>query len=1464
MSDFDNQMQDIAGQGQDKVSDSLKRAGNKAAIPVKKMTTKAGHAMWRGGRKLAVKAGKAAVKGITKTMEALGKLIVKIVMLLGPIGCAVLVVLIMIGAAFNFWLDERGSTESNNLDPDIQNPMQVQDESGIMKAIAMTEPQAVTDAYYKFMSTSSYVKSFGSHLFEFNDPDDTSDFAGLRDYNKIETNFYLSDDFIRSTDEMLHNDEFYYPEQVIKPVYGQNMTLKDKNGDTSTVYTSRLPLDSPSGEKMLDSEIVKDFDEMLADGYTMSAPGVTDDIVQLLPQSQTPTETTATETNLDGTVTTLDGKYYSLAERNVIDDTYTGTTESGVWDYGFASVLEYSAQKKISYIDCTYDSADVDFDYKVWVEPTATTEGYWDGPYHGCVISMPVTGSLESFTQACQDKCDELEGSNTKISYSANLPTNIKAIISNTEKWAMSSEPNSAAEAVYARDVMNSHIDAKILNSWDADIDRLQFDEADLQSTFGNPGKGLYPLNIAVVSHAATFSGNIHYTITPAGEPGCDKTVEPLNPNSEPSKDHRIAVQTISVAGGCASASLTAHRTGNLITMTPKIEETDSPWGFEYIEQYANHYRSYAPKDYVNDREFMVRTGIEAPDGTAERDTYLKNLEYLMSLGLLRLYSGNINYGAVGSVDLSTMSDNMSDLNILARLIAAEAGPNKLDELMVGSVAVNRVASDRFPNTFWEVVSQGNGGQYACYADGNFQNAKPTDREIASAVQVLSGQFSIPENVLGQSANVQGKIFMLVDNPGGLVDHYYCAMPNGTAISTVDRYGRPAMSEAQARAKAAELEGKTSEQAEASAVDTLDYSTIAFVGDFFTETLNSTKALTGNGATVITNSSGTLSDLKDTIDASSALTSSIKTVYLLAGTSDSTINDSTFSSLYQDLVTAISAKAPGARIVLTSLPPVVDGVSSTSNAYINGKNTVIQQIATSNGYQILDLHSVLVDNGQLKSKYGADGTNLTAAAYNAWFTKIQQGFTSSSMNTEDSTQFTLLNQSGEEIYSKFTLYDISEYDILQSTYMQARVVQAESGLVASLKKLVGDIVDSVTSTISEFIKMFFDTTSKALLGVEKDRTLDTCYYYSAPTNNYDVRSVIYHTISFSTQSLFSTAESVADQKAEDQDLSFLFVGKMSSLGLGTTGAASLTMVPGITTTVEGMISPTSTYYAPLTPYSLSSGYMEISTPQGTNVLAVADGTITEIGTNASDARGKYVIETAVIDGHTYVITYGYLDSVNVGTGASVSSGDLIGVSGKRTDGAAGMYLSVKKDGTTVDPSTIFYQSSYAYGGSDLWPNLYNADGSVNESAIAALETSLYSEGINDAFHTPPTNGLERFQCTWWAYGRGLNYLVSNGRGDYKSEYDKIRGHGGQYAANNSAHGVFNSGSMPKPHSLACFPGSPYGHITYVEAVDYVNKCYYVSEAGSGVAFYGITKRSFNYISKYGTPATFIYLDEPLK
>lgn len=103
------------------------------------------------------------------------------------------------------------------------------------------------------------------------------------------------------------------------------------------------------------------------------------------------------------------------------------------------------------------------------------------------------------------------------------------------------------------------------------------------------------------------------------------------------------------------------------------------------------------------------------------------------------------------------------DVDIVAVTIHWEAGHGTTTEHKerCGAVIVNRLHSDKFPNTIEEVITQPN--QYlAAYADPNSYYSK-TAKECESweecreiAAKALRGEIECPENVLYQAEFVQG------------------------------------------------------------------------------------------------------------------------------------------------------------------------------------------------------------------------------------------------------------------------------------------------------------------------------------------------------------------------------------------------------------------------------------------------------------------------------------------------------------------------------------------------------------------------------------------------------------------------------------------------------------------------------------------------------------------------------------
>lgn len=95
-----------------------------------------------------------------------------------------------------------------------------------------------------------------------------------------------------------------------------------------------------------------------------------------------------------------------------------------------------------------------------------------------------------------------------------------------------------------------------------------------------------------------------------------------------------------------------------------------------------------------------------------------------------------------------------NELYILSHLIYGEAsGRSKSYKIAIGSVVLNRVKSDRFPNTVKGVVFQN--GQYACTWDGNYDK-KPDKQTINVAKYLLKNGSQIPDYVIFQAEFFQG------------------------------------------------------------------------------------------------------------------------------------------------------------------------------------------------------------------------------------------------------------------------------------------------------------------------------------------------------------------------------------------------------------------------------------------------------------------------------------------------------------------------------------------------------------------------------------------------------------------------------------------------------------------------------------------------------------------------------------
>lgn len=103
-------------------------------------------------------------------------------------------------------------------------------------------------------------------------------------------------------------------------------------------------------------------------------------------------------------------------------------------------------------------------------------------------------------------------------------------------------------------------------------------------------------------------------------------------------------------------------------------------------------------------------------------------------------------------VDAFAYTDD--DLYNLEHLICGEAEGCSWDmKISVGSVVLNRVNDERFPDTIADVIFQE--GQYSCTLDGNFYK-EPSSETKEAALYLLENGSQIDKSVVWQAEFIQG------------------------------------------------------------------------------------------------------------------------------------------------------------------------------------------------------------------------------------------------------------------------------------------------------------------------------------------------------------------------------------------------------------------------------------------------------------------------------------------------------------------------------------------------------------------------------------------------------------------------------------------------------------------------------------------------------------------------------------
>lgn len=100
-----------------------------------------------------------------------------------------------------------------------------------------------------------------------------------------------------------------------------------------------------------------------------------------------------------------------------------------------------------------------------------------------------------------------------------------------------------------------------------------------------------------------------------------------------------------------------------------------------------------------------------------------------------------VSYEVLEQTKKYQLSDK--DYDTLLRIVEAEAGGEDQDgKLLVANVVLNRVNSELFPNSVWDVVMQREQGiaQFSPTVDGRFQNVRVSEDTVDAVERALYGE----------------------------------------------------------------------------------------------------------------------------------------------------------------------------------------------------------------------------------------------------------------------------------------------------------------------------------------------------------------------------------------------------------------------------------------------------------------------------------------------------------------------------------------------------------------------------------------------------------------------------------------------------------------------------------------------------------------------------------------------------
>jgi len=186
-----------------------------------------------------------------------------------------------------------------------------------------------------------------------------------------------------------------------------------------------------------------------------------------------------------------------------------------------------------------------------------------------------------------------------------------------------------------------------------------------------------------------------------------------------------MTMMTMNMAGGIALALCLTVTSGQQEAAVPQINLPTSTQ------------LSFATEENTNTRATFERHALNVVTATYEKAIEAAMAEETQevmveeTVEVVKLYENRWN------IQLTE-----EEIDLLAKIVWVESrGESEEGQKAVVEVILNRIASEKFPNTLYEVLSQKNPTQFASWKHRD--SARPTEKEYASIYSVLNGETSI-------------------------------------------------------------------------------------------------------------------------------------------------------------------------------------------------------------------------------------------------------------------------------------------------------------------------------------------------------------------------------------------------------------------------------------------------------------------------------------------------------------------------------------------------------------------------------------------------------------------------------------------------------------------------------------------------------------------------------------------------